>query len=126
MIIARFFLLLAILSEVAGTSSMNMAGQTGSLLNYGLMYILIAISYYFLALAAKKISIGVAYACWEGLGIALITVVSIFYFGAELTMQELFGLTLVVAGVVLVTLGEEHADTVPACPSKDEHAQMTK
>ncbi|WP_394240632.1 SMR family transporter [Vibrio astriarenae] len=124
MIIARFFLLLAIISEVAGTSSMNIAGQSGSLFNYGLMYVLIAISYYFLALAAKKIAIGVAYACWEGLGIALITVVSIFYFGSDLSGQELFGLALVVAGVVMVTLGEEH-EPMP-CPTKDEHITMNK
>ncbi len=87
---------------------MNIAGQNGSWVSYLLMYVLISVSYYFLALAAKKISIGVAYACWEGLGIALITLVSIFYFGSELSIQELFGLALVVGGVVMVTLGEEH------------------
>ncbi|GAK20763.1 spermidine export protein MdtJ [Vibrio sp. JCM 19052] len=84
------------------------------------MYILISLSYYFLSLAAKKISIGVAYACWEGLGIALITIVSMFYFDSQLNAQELFGLALVVVGVVLVTLGEEHHQ-----PSKkDEHAML--
>lgn len=108
MIIARFFLMMAIFFEVAGTSSMNVAGQGGNILNYVLMYVLISVSYYFLALAAKKIPIGIAYACWEGLGIGLITLVSIFYFGATLNMQEIFGLVLVVAGVVMVTLGEEN------------------
>lgn len=113
MIIARFFLMMAIFFEVAGTSSMNVAGQGGNILNYVLMYVLISVSYYFLALAAKKIPIGIAYACWEGLGIALITLVSIFYFGATLNMQEIFGLVLVVAGVVMVTLGEEHHTEQP-------------
>lgn len=120
MIIARFFLMLAIFFEVGGTSTMNIAGQEGNVLNYIAMYILITISYYFLALAAKKIPIGIAFACWEGLGIALITMVSIFYFGATLSLQEIFGLVLVVAGVVMVTLGEEHHTEEPVKASTNQ------
>lgn len=120
MLLARLFLLLAIIAEVAGTSLMNVAGNNEGYAGYLGMYVLISLSYYFLSLAAKKISIGVAYACWEGLGIALITIVSMFYFDSQLNAQELFGLALVVVGVVLVTLGEEHHQ-----PSKkDEHAML--
>ena len=120
MLLARLFLLLAIIAEVAGTSLMNVASSNDGYAGYVGMYVLISLSYYFLALAAKKISIGVAYACWEGLGIALITIVSMFYFDSQLNAQELFGLALVVVGVVLVTLGEEHHQ-----PSKkDEHAML--
>ena len=75
---------------------------------YLVMYVLIAISYYFLSKAAKKISIGVAYATWEGLGIALITLVSIVLFDANLSTQQLLGLALAVVGIVCVTLGESH------------------
>ena len=120
MLLARLFLLLAIIAEVAGTSLMNVASSNEGYAGYVGMYVLISLSYYFLSLAAKKISIGVAYACWEGLGIALITIVSMFYFDSQLNAQELFGLALVVVGVVLVTLGEEHHQ-----PSKkDEHAML--
>lgn len=122
MFLARIFLLLAIVAEVAGTSFMNVASSQDGYLGYIGMYVLISISYYFLSLAAKKIAIGVAYACWEGLGIALITLVSMFYFDSQLNVQELFGLALVVVGVVLVTLGEEHHE-----PSKlDEHAALSQ
>ncbi|MET2971148.1 SMR family transporter [Vibrio harveyi] len=120
MLLARLFLLLAIIAEVAGTSLMNIAGSNEGYAGHVGMYVLISLSYYFLSLTAKKISIGVAYACWEGLGIALITIVSMFYFDSQLNAQELFGLALVVVGVVLVTLGEEHHQ-----PSKkDEHAML--
>ncbi|EOV9409025.1 SMR family transporter [Vibrio parahaemolyticus] len=106
MLVARLFLLLAIVAEVAGTSTMSLIGQGHGWWGYIVMYVLIAISYYFLAFAAKKISIGVAYAVWEGLGISLITVVSIIAFDANLNHQELFGLMLAVVGIVCVTLGE--------------------
>ncbi|MEL7326889.1 MAG: SMR family transporter [Pseudomonadota bacterium] len=108
MIIARLFLLLAIVAEVAGTSTMSFIGESNAWDGYLVMYVLIAISYYFLSKAAKKISIGVAYATWEGLGIALITLVSIVLFDANLSTQQLLGLALVVVGIVCVTLGESH------------------
>ncbi|MGX2953869.1 SMR family transporter [Shewanella sp. JL219SE-S6] len=105
MILARVFLLFAISAEVAGTSTMNLLGPEGSIWGYLLMYLLIGVSYFFLSLAAKKIAIGVAYAVWEGLGIALITLVSMLLFDSRLNPQELAGLALAILGIVLVTLG---------------------
>jgi spermidine export protein MdtJ len=122
MFLARLFLLIAIIAEVMGTSLMNVASTSEGYLGYLGMYLLISLSYYFLSLAAKKIAIGVAYACWEGLGIALITVVSVFYFDSPLSTQELIGLALVIVGVVLVTLGEEHYDAL----TTDEHAHLSQ
>ncbi|MBD8513392.1 QacE family quaternary ammonium compound efflux SMR transporter [Photobacterium sp. CAU 1568] len=110
MFLARIFLLLAIASEVAGTSTMNLLGQQDALWGYAVMYLLITVSYYFLSLAAKRIAIGVAYAIWEGLGITLITLVSLLVFKADLNSQELLGLGLAVAGIVMVTLGEAQSD----------------
>ncbi|WP_028115843.1 SMR family transporter [Ferrimonas senticii] len=106
--IARLFLLLAIAAEVAGTSTMSLLGNNNALWGYGAMYLLIALSYYFLSLAAKKIAIGVAYATWEGLGIALITLVSVLLFDADLNLQQFAGLGLAIIGIVCVTLGESH------------------
>lgn len=111
MLVARLFLLLAIVAEVAGTSTMSLIGQGHGWLGYIVMYVLIAVSYYFLSIAAKKISIGVAYAVWEGLGISLITVVSIVLFDSDLNTQELLGLMLAVIGIVCVTLGESHGQS---------------
>ncbi|GAJ74084.1 spermidine export protein MdtJ [Vibrio sp. JCM 18904] len=124
MLVARLFLLLAIVAEVAGTSTMSLIGQGhGWWGGYIVMYVLIAISYYFLAFAAKKISIGVAYAVWEGLGISLITVVSIIAFDAHLNHQELFGLMLAVVGIVCVTLGGESHGQPNAKKNADKPAK---
>ena len=116
MLIARLFLLLAIVAEVAGTSTMSFIGESNTWEGYLVMYALIAISYYFLSKATKKISIGVAYAIWEGLGIVLITLVSIVLFDANLNIQQLCGLALAVIGIVCVTFGETHEQP----PQKNE------
>ena len=121
MLIARLFLLLAIVAEVAGTSTMSFIGESNTWEGYLVMYVLIAISYYFLSKATKKISIGVAYAIWEGLGIVLITLVSIVLFDANLNIQQLCGLALAVIGIVCVTLGETHEQP----PQKNEQHYLS-
>lgn len=120
LLLARLFLTGAILTEVAGTSTMALIpeGEAGWL-NYLPMWLLIALSYLLLAKAAKTISIGIAFALWEGLGIALITAVSVLFLGYELSVQEWIGLALAIVGIVMVTLGETHAEPVEPTPAKE-------
>lgn len=107
--LARTFLTGAILTEVAGTSSMALIPENDAgWLNYLPMWLLISFSYLLLAKAAKTISIGIAFALWEGLGIALITTVSVLFLGHDLNAQEWIGLALAIVGIVMVTMGESH------------------
>ena len=120
MLLARIFLTAAIFTEVAGTSSMAMIpANDAGWINYLPMWILITVSYMLLAKAAKTISIGIAFALWEGLGIALITAVSVLFLGYELSVQEWIGLALAIVGIVMVTLGETHAEPVDATTAKE-------
>lgn len=108
--LAWFFLALAIATEVVGLTVMKMASTGGGAWGYGVMYVSIAFSYVFLAKAVKTISVGVAYAIWEGSGIALITLVSVFFFNHILSTQEMIGLMMAVGGIILVNAGEIHDD----------------
>ena len=120
LLLARLFLTGAILTEVAGTSTMALIPESeAGWLNYLPMWLLIALSYLLLAKAAKTISIGIAFALWEGLGIALITAVSVLFLGHELSVQEWVGLALAIVGSVMVTMGETHAEPVDATPAKE-------
>ena len=120
LLLARLFLTGAILTEVAGTSTMALIPESeAGWLNYLPMWLLIALSYLLLAKAAKTISIGIAFALWEGLGIALITAVSVLFLGYELSVQEWIGLALAIVGIVMVTLGETHAEPVDATTAKE-------
>ncbi|MCX7133336.1 SMR family transporter [Aeromonas sp.] len=132
MLLARMFLTGAILTEVAGTSSMALIPENeAGWLNYLPMWILISFSYLLLAKAAKTISIGIAFALWEGLGIGLITLVSILFLGYDIGTQELIGLVLAIVGIVMVTMGETHDEQVArprgtANLSKIEEATCTR
>ncbi|WP_438748367.1 SMR family transporter [Pararhizobium sp. O133] len=106
--LAWIFLALAIATEVIGLTVMKAASSGDGIWGYVVMYISIALSYFFLAKAVKMISVGVAYAIWEGSGIALITLVSVFVFNHVLNTQEMIGLVMAVTGIILVNAGEMH------------------
>lgn len=106
--LAWIFLALAVATEVVGLTVMKAASSGGGIWGYVVMYVSIALSYVFLAKAVKKISVGVAYAIWEGSGIALITLVSVFVFNHVLSTQEMIGLVMAVTGIILVNAGEMH------------------
>ncbi|BCG26078.1 multidrug transporter subunit MdtJ [Pseudomonas tohonis] len=100
-----FYLLTAIFFEVVGTTSMKFATQHAPLLGYLAMYVLIGLSYFFLALAVKRVPVGVAYALWEGIGILLITAVSVAWLGESLGLAKALGLAVMIVGILLIKFG---------------------
>ncbi len=60
----------------------------------------LAASVYFLALAARTIPIGTAYAVWTGIGAAGVAALGIVLFDEPRTVARLASLALVVAGIV--------------------------
>jgi spermidine export protein MdtJ len=106
--IAWLFLALAVTSEVCGLAVMKLSVSMGHVEGMAVLYLLVALSYVFLAKAVKSISIGVAYAIWEGSGIALITIVSAFAFQQYLTLRETLGLSMVVVGIWMIHAGKSN------------------
>lgn len=98
------FLLIAILTEVVGTSLMKASQGLTRVLPTIFMFILYAISFIFMALALKKIEVGVAYAIWSGLGTAMIALIGIAWFRESFNIPKLVGIIFIIAGVVLLNL----------------------
>ncbi len=103
-ILAWIFLLLAIFAEVLSTGILK--AWNGTLYSYVFMAIFIAMSYYLMALAIKKIQVGIAYAMWEILGSSCIVLMSVFIFGEVLTIKQTIGILLAIFGIILINLGE--------------------
>ncbi len=98
------FLLVAILTEVVGTSLMKASQGLTRLIPTVFMFVLYAISFVFMALALKKIEVGIAYAIWSGLGTAMIAMIGIAWFRESVSLPKLAGIILIIAGVVLLNL----------------------
>lgn len=106
----------SILFEVAGTSVMKLSqtpmGFLTPAIGMGIMYALLALSYYCLAKAVVKLPLGVAYAFWEGFGLLLITLVSAFLLHERFDASRLVALALVFGGVLLVHHGTDSGEEV--------------
>lgn len=101
---AYLYLSIAIVAEVIATSALKASNQLSvmgptvlSIAGYG-------IAFYFLALALKWIPVGVAYAIWAGVGIALITIVGAVMFKQMLDAPAVIGIGLIIAGVAVLNL----------------------
>jgi len=103
-------LLFAIIAEVAGTISMRYSIENNPLIGTTVMVILIGLSYFLLSKAIQRIPLGVAYAIWEGVGILLITVISNYLFDEIITPAKIFGVGLIVAGLIFINADEGHDD----------------
>src|SRR5690606_15383483 len=94
----------AIASEVVGTSALK-ASEGFTRLGPSLVTVAgYAVAFYFLSLTLATIPVGIAYAVWSGVGIVLIALVGLLWFGQTLDAPALLGLALIVAGVLTINL----------------------
>ena len=98
------FLSVAIVSEVIGTSALKAADGFTRLWPSVIVVVGYAVAFYFLSLTLKTIPVGVAYAIWAGVGVALITLVSWLFFKQPMDLPGIIGITLIVAGVVVLNV----------------------
>lgn len=102
-------LLAAIVAEVVATSLLkSTAGFTRLgpsvvvVLGYGVAFVL-------LSRCLTRIPVGVVYAVWSGLGVALITLVAWLFLEQPLDGPALAGLALIVGGVVVINVFSKSA-----------------
>lgn len=106
------FLASAIVTEVIGTLSMKYSSVSGDITGLLVMYFMIASSYILLAMAVKKVALGVAYALWEGIGVIFITAFSVLLFNESLPPMKLIGLALLIVGIALIKSGTKKTSTL--------------
>ena len=94
----------AIMAEIVATTSMKMSAGLTRLGPTAVMVVGYLIAFGLLAVALKRIEIGVAYAIWSGVGIVLITALAWIVHGQKLDLPALIGMGLIIAGVVVLNL----------------------
>lgn len=108
MIAAYLLLLLAIVSEVAGTLALR-ASATGS--RWFLLAVVAGYLVAFLALIGTLragLALGVAYGIWAAAGVALTAVASRVLFAEPLSRRMLAGIALIAVGVLAIEIGAAH------------------
>ena len=93
------------------------------------MWLAIAMSYYFLSKAVTGIPVGVTFAFWEGLGLTCITLGSVLFLNEALTLRRALGLACVLSGALLVNYGTAHGAPKPSredSPTASNKAEARK
>ncbi len=96
------FLAIAVTGEVVGTSALKASDGFNRVVPSIIVVAGYAVAFYFLAQVLKTMPVGIAYAVWSGLGVALITLIGFVAFGQKLDFWALVGIGLIVAGVVVL------------------------
>ena len=94
----------AITFEVAGTLMLPLTKEFSEKIPTIVMSICYFVSFYFLTIALRAIPLAIVYACWSGLGVLFIAVLSYLIYGQALSWQAILGLFLIVNGVILVNI----------------------
>ncbi|MGB9755733.1 MAG: DMT family transporter [Desulfurella sp.] len=99
-----FYLALAILFEVGGTTSMRLSNGLTKLLPSVCLFVFYAISFIFATVATKYLKLAVMYAVWSGVGIVAITFIDLTIFKEKINSVEVIGLVLILVGSILLRI----------------------
>ncbi|AUT59720.1 MULTISPECIES: DMT family transporter [Paraburkholderia] len=95
---------IAIVAEVIATSALRASEGFTRLVPALVVLLGYGISFYCLSLTLKSLPVGIVYAIWSGVGIVLITLVAIVMYRQVPDLAAVAGLSLIVAGVVVLNL----------------------
>ncbi|WP_170330336.1 DMT family transporter [Ruegeria arenilitoris] len=101
---AYLILLLAVVAETIGTTALQASQQFTRFWPSVLVVFGYGCAFYLMALTLKVMPVGIVYAIWSGLGIFLIALIGFIVFGQRLDWPAVFGLTMIMAGILVIHL----------------------
>ncbi|MCS7067691.1 MAG: multidrug efflux SMR transporter [Meiothermus sp.] len=99
-----WLLLLAIISEVIGSTALKASQGFTRLLPSVVVVLGYGLAFYFLSLTLKTLPLNTAYAVWSGLGTALIAVLGWLMLKEPMNSAIALGIALIIVGVVILNL----------------------
>jgi small multidrug resistance pump len=99
------YLAIAIVSEVAGSSALPAARGFRNPVPTLVVIAGYVAAFYFLSLTLEAIPLGVAYAVWSGVGLALISLAGWVFYRQTLGPVVILGILLIGVGVVVLKVG---------------------
>ena len=101
-------LLLAISSEVIGTSCLKLSEGFSKPIPTLIVLVAYSTSMLLLSRVVQTIPLGITYALWSGIGIIAIVLVGLLAYKQMPSPGQLVGISMITAGVILVNLTGKH------------------
>jgi len=92
------YLAIGIFLEVVGTSCLKVSDGFSNPIPSILCVLCFVAALYSLSISVRSIDIGVVYAIWSGVGIALITLIGAFFFQEALSFSKLLFIGIIMVG----------------------------
>ena len=105
---AWVLLLLAITSEVIGTSFLKLSEGFSKPIPTLIVLVAYSTSMLLLSRVVQTIPLGITYALWSGIGIIAIVLVGLLAYKQMPSPGQLVGISMITAGVILVNLTGKH------------------
>jgi small multidrug resistance pump len=99
-----YYLLLAILFDVVGATSMKLSIGFSKLIPSLAVIVSYIFCFAFFTLALKKMETSTAYAIWSGLGTAMIAIVGVILFKESMDLTKIISIILIILGVIGLNL----------------------
>ncbi len=100
---------LAIAFEVAATTSLKLSEGFTRIVPSAIVVVGYSAAFVLLSAAlARGMALGVAYAVWAAIGVALVALIGVALFDETLTWVQVGGIGLVIGGVVALEMGGAH------------------
>lgn len=97
-------LAIAIVSETVATSTLKLSNGFTRLRPSVITVLGYAIAFFCLSICLRSIPVGLVYAIWSGVGIVLISAIGVVAFHQKLDAPALFGIALILTGVLVIHL----------------------
>lgn len=97
----------SVVAEVVGTVALKYSNGFSNAYPSSAAAACYTLAIWLMAVAMKRLEMGVTYAVWGGSGISLTALVGVYFFNEEWNPVKLFGLAFVVAGVVMLNLSSQ-------------------
>lgn len=94
------YLFIGIVFEVIGTTCLKLSNGFSETTWSTLCIACFVSAMYVLSISVKTLDISVVYAIWSGVGIALISLIGVFFFHETMSLLKLLFISLIVVGVV--------------------------
>lgn len=106
---ASIYLAISIATELIATSFLKTTEGFTKLWPSLIVIVGYVICFYCFSKALFSLNLSFAYALWSGLGIVVSTLVSVFIYKEAISAAGIFGIILILAGVVIINLfGASH------------------
>ena len=97
-------LTIAIVAEVIGTSLLPVTHGFNKLVPTLVVLACYGVAFYLLSVTVETLPVGIVYAIWASSGIVLTTLVAWLVYKQSLDLPAIFGMMLIIAGVVCIQL----------------------